>query len=132
MINPGFSLLSLIRKRALRFARRVACGFFLLCALPTLGYAAENGLIDSVQPFKTCSKQLTASDKRNLGRAIQTQLAALYQSNSDFQAQYKRGQRLNDGIVGPQRATGLTISAMNLLSPYRSPLTIRTRFSLSL
>lgn len=101
MINPGFSLLSLIRKRALRFARRVACGFFLLCALPTLGYAAENGLIDSVQPFKTCSKQLTASDKRNLGRAIQTQLAALYQSNSDFQAQYKRGQRLNDGIVGP-------------------------------
>jgi hypothetical protein len=103
MINPGFSLLSLIRKPTPHLARRVICGLLggLLYTLPTMGYAAQNALAESTQTYKTCSKQLTASDKRNLGREIQTRLADFYQNNSDFQAQLKRGQRLNDGIVGP-------------------------------
>lgn len=99
MISPGFSLLSLIRQPTPRLARHLLCG--LLFALPAMGYAAQNGPVDSALPYKTCSKQLTATDKRNLGKAIQTQLADFYQNNSDFQAQLKRGQRLNDGIVGP-------------------------------
>lgn len=97
MINPGFSLLSRIRKLTPRFVGRTAC-WLLLCAIPALGYAAQPA---SPQPLKTCSKTLTATDKRNLGKEIQTQLADLYQNNRDFQAQLKRGQRLNDGIVGP-------------------------------
>lgn len=104
MINPGFSLLSLIVKPVPRLVRRVISGLLcggLLCTLPAIGYAAQNGFAESAQPYKTCSKQLTATDKRNLGKAIQTQLADFYQNNSDFQAQLKRGQRLNDGIVGP-------------------------------
>ncbi|WP_079800644.1 hypothetical protein [Salmonella enterica] len=104
MINPGFSLLSLISQPASRLIRRVICGLLcggLLCTLPAIGYAAQNGLVESAQPYKPCSKQLTATDKRNLGKAIQTQLADFYQNSSDFQAQLKRGQRLNDGIVGP-------------------------------
>lgn len=104
MINPAFSLLSLIRQPSQRLVRRVISGLLcssLLCSLPAIGYAAQNGLAESALPYKTCSKQLTATDKRNLGKAIQTQLADFYQNNSDFQAQLKRGQRLNDGIVGP-------------------------------
>lgn len=104
MINPAFSLLSLIRQPSPRLVRRVISGLLcggLLCTLPAISYAAQNGLAESALPYKTCSKQLTATDKRNLGKAIQTQLADFYQNNSDFQAQLKRGQRLNDGIVGP-------------------------------
>ncbi|MDG0803422.1 hypothetical protein [Pectobacterium polaris] len=104
MINPSFSLLSLIRQPMPRLARQVISGLLfggLLCTLPTMGYAAQYGLVDSAQPYKTCSKQLTANDKRYLGKEIQTRLASLYQNNADFQAQLQRGQRLNDGVVGP-------------------------------
>ena len=104
MINPESSLLSLIRKPTQRLARLLTCGLLcagLLSTIPASGYAAQLPVVEQDLTFKTCSKQLTASDRRNLGRVIQTQLASLYQNNSDFQAQLKRGQLLNDGIVGP-------------------------------
>lgn len=104
MINPESSLLSLIRKPTQRLARLLTCGLLcagLLSTIPASGYAAQLPLAEQDLTFKTCSKQLTASDRRNLGRVIQTQLASLYQNNADFQAQLKKGQLLNDGVVGP-------------------------------
>ncbi|KEA50515.1 hypothetical protein DT73_22545 [Mangrovibacter sp. MFB070] len=109
MINPEFSLLSLIRKPVQQFSRRVP--FWLLCfglyvglpgGLPMPGYSAQSNLLEPIKAYKTCSQQLTPSDDRYLGRVIQTQLASLYQNNEDFQAQLKKNSRpLTDGIVGP-------------------------------
>lgn len=109
MINPEFSLLSLIRKPTQRFARRITCWLLggLLCgalpgSIPMPGYAAQSNPAEPPQAFNTCSRQLTAGDDRYFGKVIQTQLASLYQSNSDFQAQLKRNSKpLSDGVVGP-------------------------------
>jgi hypothetical protein len=104
MINPGFSLLSLMRKPPLRSALHVIgwviCGG-LIGSIPTSGYTSQSNTAEQAAALKTCSLQLTPSDNRYLGRVIQTQLASLYQNNSDFQAQLKNGRLLNDGIVGP-------------------------------
>ncbi|SQC92671.1 Uncharacterised protein [Cedecea neteri] len=105
MTNPAFSLLSLMRNASVRIARQMArgllCGGLLACiALP--GYAAQNSEAGQAQAIKPCSKQLTWSDKRTLGKEIQTQLASIYQANAAFQAQLNKGGKpLNDGIVGP-------------------------------
>lgn len=109
MINPEFSLLSLIRKPVQQFSRRIP--FWLLCCglyvglpggFPMPGYSAQNNLVEPLKAYKTCSQQLTPNDDRYLGRVIQTQLASLYQKNEDFQAQLKKNSRpLTDGIVGP-------------------------------
>jgi hypothetical protein len=101
MKNPEFRSLSLVRKTARRITCWLLCGG-LLCSISTLSQAAQSGQTDPTPAAKTCSKQLTASDKRYLGKEIQTQLADFYRNNSDFQAQLKRGGRLlNDGVVGP-------------------------------
>ena len=101
MKNAQFRSLSLMRKSARHITCWLLCGG-LLCAFPALSYAAQSGQADGTPAVKTCSKQLTANDKRYLGKEIQIQLASIYQTNSDYQAQLKRGAKLlHDGVVGP-------------------------------
>ncbi|HDR2161137.1 TPA: hypothetical protein QCG56_003024 [Enterobacter cancerogenus] len=105
MTSSDFSLLTRIGKSLPRFAGRIACGVLcigLFGSLPASGDANQNSPGQAVA-IKTCSVQLTAGDKRYLGKVIQTQLASIYQNNPEFQAQLKtEGKLLNDGIVGPR------------------------------